>query len=323
MRRREFILGFGGAALWPLLARAQGSSKVPRIGILDFFPSAASADFMEPFGEALRELGYVDGQNIHVEYHSAEQQRERANEIAADLVRREVDIIVASATPAAHAAKNTTTTIPLVIIVADPVATGLVASLSHPGGNLTGVSTTSADLAGKRLELLRELRQGAVRVAFLGAGNDPNTATFVEATRAAAASIGVQLVPVLVTGPAEFEAAFATMRQGRIDGLIVQPLFVGHRERLSQLALQDRVPLIADQPAFAASGALAAYGINRRILFRRPAYYVDRILKGAKPADLPVEQPTTYQLVLNLKTAKELGLEVPPTLLARADEVIE
>ena len=323
MRRREFITLLGAAAAsWPLAALGQGV-KVPRIGILDFFLSTVSAEFMAPFQEGLRELGYVDGQNIRIEYHSAEQRLDRAAALAADFVRRDIDIIVALATPAAHAAKSATTTIPIVMSVADPVSTGLAASLARPGANLTGVTTTSADLAVKRLELLMELHPDAARIAFLGAANDPNTATFVQATQAAAASIGVRLLPLLVTGPEEFDAAFATMVAERADGLIVQPLFVGHRARLSDLALQNRLPLISDQPQFVMSGGLATYGIDRDILFRRIAYYVDRILKGAKPDDLPIEQPTIFHLAINMKTAKALGLEIPPTLLARADEVLE
>jgi putative ABC transport system substrate-binding protein len=324
MRRRQFITLLGGAAAsWPLAARAQDAAKIPRIGILDFFSSAASADFLEPFREGLRELGHLEGRNILVEYHSAEQRGERAAAIAADLVKREVDIIVAVATPAAHAAKSATATIPIVISVADPLATGLVASLARPGGNLTGVSSTSPDLAGKRLELLRELRPGLGRVAFLGAANDPNTPTFVNETQAAADSIRVRLQPLLVTGPEEFEAAFAAMIEQGSEGLIVQPLFVGHRGKLAELAARHRLPMIADQTVFARAGGLVAYGVNRRALFRRQAFYVDKILRGAKPPDLPIEQPTKFELVINLKTAKALGLDVPPTLLARADEVIE
>ena len=212
--RREFISLLGGAAAaWPLAARAQQSWKVPRIGILDFFPSAVSADSIEPFQQGLRELGYVDGRNIHVEYYSAEQRSNLAATLAADLVRREVDIIVAVATPAAHAAKNATATIPIVMQVSDPLATGLVASLARPGGNLTGISNSGPDLAGKRLELLRELRPDLARVAFLGAANDPNTRTFLNETQAAADSIRVRLQPLLVTGPEEFDAAFAIMTQ--------------------------------------------------------------------------------------------------------------
>jgi putative ABC transport system substrate-binding protein len=322
MRRRQFIALVGGAAVaWPVRGGAQEVRKVPRIGILDFFPSPS--DFVEPFHEGLRELGYVDGKNIHIEYQSAEQRSDRAAELAAGYVRREVDIIVAVATPAAHAAKNATETIPIVMMVADPLATGLVASLARPGGNITGVSSSSPDLVGKRLELLREFRPGAARVAFLGAANDPNTRTFVQATEAAATSIGVRLQPLLVTGPDEFDGAFAAMVKERADGLIVQPLFAGHAVKLAALAERHRLPMIADQRAFAVEGALVAYGVNRQVLFRRQAFYVDRILKGAKPADLPVELPTKYYLVVNLKTAKTLGLTIPQSILLRADEAIE
>jgi len=324
IERRKFLAALGGlAAAWPLGARAQQTRTVPRIGILDFFPSAASADSIEPFHQGLRELGYIDGRNIHVEYHSAEQRSDLAATIAADLVRREVDLIVAVATPAAHAAKSATATIPIVMQVSDPLATGLVASLARPGGNLTGVSSSGPDLAGKRLELLRELRSDLARVAFLGAANDPNARTFLNETQAAAASIRVRLQPLLVTGPEEFDAAFATMIQEQAQGLIVQPLFVGHRAKLAELAARYRLPMVAEQRTFAVAGGLAAYGVNRSALSRRWAYYVDKILKGAKPADLPVELPTAFELVINLKTAKALGLEVPWFLQQRADEVIE
>jgi putative ABC transport system substrate-binding protein len=323
MKRRDLIIILSGGLVWPVGAHAQGTAKIPHIGVLDFFPSSVSTEFMTPFQERMSALGHVDGQNIRVEYRSAEQRGDRAAEIAADFVRREVDIIVALATPAAHAAKNATRTIPIVMSVANPLATGLVSNLARPGANLTGVTSTSTDLAGKRLGLLRELRPGAARVAFLGAANDPNTSTFVQETRAAANSIGVQFKPFLVTGPEEFEAAFATMVKEGVDGVLVQPLFVGHRVKLAELAIQKRLPMIGDQPQFAASGALAAYGNNRRTLFGRLAYYVDKILKGAKPADLPIEQPTQFHLLINLKTANVLGLTIPPKLLFTADEVIE
>jgi putative tryptophan/tyrosine transport system substrate-binding protein len=324
LRRREFITLLGGAAIaWPLAARAQQSGRLPLIGILDFFPSAASADSIEPFQQGLRELGYVNGRNIHLEYHSAEQRSDLAATLAADLVRREVDIIVAVATPAAHAAKNATATVPIVMQVSDPLATGLVASLARPGGNLTGVSSSGPDLAGKRLELFRELRPDLARVAFLGAANDPNARTFLDETQAAADSIRVRLQPLLMTGPEEFDAAFAIMIQEQAQGVIVQPLFVGHRAKLAELAARHRLPMVAEQRTFALAGGLAAYGVNRSALSRRWAYYVDRILKGAKPADLPIELPTTFELVINLKTAKALGLDVPWILQQRADEVIE
>jgi putative ABC transport system substrate-binding protein len=323
VKRRQFIALIGGAVAWPLAARAQDPRTIPRIGILDFFPSAASAGFLEPFRQALRELGHVEDQDILVEYHSAEQQSERAAAIAADLVRREIAVIVAVATPAAHAAKNATATIPIVMLVADPLATGLVTNLARPSGNVTGVSTTSPDLAGKRLDMLQELRPGLRRIAFLGAANDPNTPTFVNETQAAADSVGVQLQPLLVTGPEEFEAAFASMIEQGSQGLIVQPLFVGHHSKLAELALRHRLPMIADQAVFARAGGLVTYGINRPMMFRRLAFYVDKILKGAKPADLPIEQPTTFELVINLKTAMALGIDIPPMVLALADEIIE
>jgi putative ABC transport system substrate-binding protein len=271
----------------------------------------------------LRELGYVDGVNILIEYHSAEQRSDLAATLAADLVRREVDIIVALATPAAHAAKNATVRIPIVILVADALATGLVASLARPDGNLTGVSTSTTDLAGKWLELIRELRPGLARIAFLGAANDPNARTFLNAAQAAADSLDVRLQPLLVAGPEEFDVAFAAMIKESAQGLIVQPLFVGHRGKLAELAAGHHLPMIANRREFAVAGGLAAYGASGTWQIRRLAFYVDRILKGAKPHDLPVEQPTKYELVLNLKTAKALGLTVPPTLLAIADEVIE
>ena len=323
MRRREFITFFGAAVAWPLAARAQQARKVPRIGILDFFPSAASATYVEPFQQGLREFGYFDGRNIQVEYHSAELSTDLAATLAAELVRGGVDVIVAVATPAAHAAKNATATIPIVMQVSDPLATGLVASLALPGGNLTGVTSSGPDLTGKRLELLRELRPDLGLVAFLGAVNDPNTHTFLNETHAAAESIHVRLQPLLVAGPGEFETAFITMIKQRAQGLIVQPLFLGHRAQLAELATRLRLPMVADQREFVVAGALAAYGVSRPALARRWAYYVDKILNGAKPADLPVELPTTFELSINLKTAKALGLDVPPTLLARADEVIE
>jgi putative ABC transport system substrate-binding protein len=321
MRRRDFFLAVGGGMAWPLMGAAQ--SRVPHIGIVDFFSSEASADFLKPFLEGLRELGHRDQENIRISYHSAEQRNDLAAHIVADFVRQNVDLIVAVATPAAHAAKQATTTIPIVMNVANPLATGLVANLARPGGNLTGISTTSTDLAGKRLELLREFRRDAALIAFLGASNDPNTQTFVQETAAAANSLGVRLRPVLVAGPDEFDRAFATIVRERADGMIVQPLFLGHRARLAELALRVRLPMIADQPQFAASGALATYGIDRYAIFKRLAFYVDRILNGAKPADLPIEQPTRFRLIINLRTAKALGIEVSPMLIARADEVIE
>ena len=302
--------------------RAQ-TAQVPRIAILDFFPSATSMDSIGPFREGLRELGYIEGRNIHVEYHSAEQRGDLAAKLAADFVQRRFDIIVAFATPAAHAVKSATTTIPIVIAVADALATGLVASLSRPGGNITGSRAALRTWPASGLSCFRNSARVWPEFAFLGAANDPNTRTFVQETKAAADSINVQLQPLLVTGPEEFEAAFTAMIAERIDGLIVQPLFVGHRSKLAELAARHRLPMIADQRRFAEAGALGTYGVDRKTYYRQSAVYVDKILKGAKPADLPVEQPTKFELIINLKVAKVLGLTVPLPLLARADEVIE
>jgi putative tryptophan/tyrosine transport system substrate-binding protein len=210
-----------------------------------------------------------------------------------------------------------------VIAVADATATGLVTSLARPGGNITGVSAASPDAAGKRLELHREFRPGLTRVAFLGATNDPNTRTFLKETQTAADAIRLQLQPVLISGPEEFESAFGTMVSQRAEGVIVQPLFVGHRVKLVELANRHRLPLVSDQRVFAEAGAIATYGVDRSTFYRHPASYVDKILKGAKPTELPVEQPTKFVLVVNLKAAKSLGIEVPLTILYRADEVIE
>ena len=323
MKTRRAFIALICAVARPLSAGAQDGGKVPRIGVLDFFPSAASGDFLEPFRKGLAERGYIEGRNIQVEYRSAEQSSDRAAELAADYVRQEVDIIIALATPAAHAAKSATSTIPILMNVSDPIATGLVGSLARPGANLTGTTTMGPELAAKRLELLRELRPGAARLAFLGATNDPNTPTFMQATQTAAAAMGMTLQSILVSASEEFEAAFSRMIELGADGVIVQPLFVGQRTTLAELALRHRIPLIADQPSFARAGGLAAYGINRGWPFRRLAHYVDAVLKGAKPSDLPVEMPTQYDLVINLKTAQRLGITIPPSILLRADEVIE
>jgi putative ABC transport system substrate-binding protein len=326
-KRREFIMLLGGAGALPFGSRPVSAQRreqrLAQVGMLDFFPSATSANVFESFREGLREFGYVEGRNIYLEYHSAEERSDLAATLAADMVRRRFDIIVALATPAAHAVKSATTTIPVLISVADPLATGLVASLARPGGNLTGVSGSGPDLAGKRLQLLRDLRPGLARVAFLGAANDPNARTFLNQTQAAADSIHVRLQPLLVAGPEEFETAFAAMVTEHSDGLIVQPAFLGHRAKLAELAVRHRLPMIGAQRQFALAGAIASYGDDLRARMRRLAYYADKILNGAKPADLPVEQPTKFEMVINLKTAKTLGLTVPDKLLALADEVIE
>ena len=324
MRRREFIALLGGATItWPLAAHAQ-PDRVPRIGVLWWFTSAQAEHVTETFRQALREAGYIEGQNIAVEHHFAEGRSDRAAEIAAELVRRPIDVIVAHATPSAHAAKNATQTIPVVLApVSDPVATGLVASLARPGGNITGVSDMSPDLAAKRLELLREVLPGMTRVGFLGSMRDPNTRTFLRETQAAAETLGLQLQSVLVAGPEQFESAFDTLTQGRAEALIIQPIFTDHRARIVELATRHRLPTISVYRLFPEAGALMSLGPSIPELYRRAAVYVDKILKGAKPGDLPIEQPTTFALAINLKTAKAFGITIPEPVLVRADEVIE
>ncbi len=325
MRRgHRLILAFVlCAAVLPLPAHAQQPAKVPRIGFLSWGFPPPSDPYGEPFRQGLRELGYVEGQNIVVEYRWAEERSDRAADLAAELVRLRVDVIVAWTSPAVKADGNATRTIPIVMGgAADPVGTGLVASLARPGGNITGPSHMMPDLAGKRLELLREVLPRVGRVAFLFYTKAGGW-RMVEETQVAAQRLGVRIQPVGVGGPEEFESAFAAMRRERAGGLIVEPIFVRDRGRIVDLAAKHRLPTISDYRDFPEAGALMSYGPNRREIYGRTAYYVDKILKGAKPADLPVEQPTRFELVVNMKTAKALALTFPPSILIRADQVIQ
>ncbi len=302
---------------------AQTAAKAPRIGFLGWYSADAAVRFVEPFRAGLRELNYVEGRNIQVEYHWADANAERAAAIARDLAQRQVDIIVVWATPAAHAVKAATQTIAIVLMVADPLATGLVPNLTRPGGNITGFGSVSTELSGKRLELLTELLPGLRKVAFLGSTLDPNAQTFVRATTAAAANLGIAMQPLLVEGPEGFDGASAAMADAGASAVIVQPIFMDQRVRVAALALKHRLPTVSDHREFAQSGGLIAYGASAREQIWRIAYYVDRILKGARPGDLPIEQPTKFELLINLATAKALGLAIPTSILARADEVIE
>ena len=308
-------------AAWPV-AEAQQAGKVPRIGFLSWgFPPPADR-WAESFRERLRELGYVEGQSIVVEYRWAEERSDRAADLAAELVRLRVDVIVAWVGTAVIAAQNATRTIPIVMGgVADPVRSGLVASLARPGGNTTGPSMMTLDIAGKRLELLRQVLPDVSRVAFLFS---PKTGRrFVEETQVAAQRLGIRIQPVALGAPQELESAFAAMRRERAEALIIEPIFGGYSQQIVDLAARHRLPTISDFKSFPEAGALMSYGANARELRRRTADYVDRILKGAKPADLPVEQPTKFELIINLKTAKALRLTIPQSLLLRAEQVIE
>jgi putative ABC transport system substrate-binding protein len=307
----------------PLAAEAQPAGKVYRIGIL--VPGSTSPQ-IQAFREGLRDLGYVEGQNLAIEYRSAEDRLERLPGLASELVTLKVDIIYATVTPAAQAAKNATKTIPIVFgASSDPVDYGLVASLARPGGNITGLSNTAPDLSGKRLELLKEVVPGISRIAVLWNSANPIIARQLRETEVAAQVLGAQLQVVDVRGPDDFARAFRAVTMGRPSALVVLADFLttGHRGRIAEFAAKNRLPAISEFREFAAAGCLMAYGPSVPDLGRRAAVFVDKILKGAKPADLPVEQPTKFEFVINLKTTKALGLTIPPSVLVRADEVIQ
>ena len=325
MDRRAFLAVANiGLVSAPAVARAQQAGKVHRIGFLSLQSPMTSTT--EAFQQGLREMGYVEGRNLIIEYRWADRKAERLPELAADLVRLKVDVIVTVAAPTVEAARRATSTIPIVMAAAaDPVGSGLVASLAHPGANVTGLSALSTELAGKRLQLARELVPKATRVAVLAHRSTSATRLFLEEMRTAAQQIGVQLVVQEVNEAGDLSGAFAAMQRERAQALIVQvtPFSADNARRIVELAAQHRLPAMYDVRSFVEAGGLISYGPSLLEMFRRAAFYVDKILKGAKPADLPVEQPTKFELVINLKTAKALGLTIPPSLLGRADEVIQ
>jgi putative ABC transport system substrate-binding protein len=322
MRRREFITLFGVAtAAWPLSVRAQQAEKVYKIGSL-----TAGSPGPSIVGEAFRELGYVGSKKVTFESRYAEDRLDRLPKLAAELVSLKVDVIITWGTLAPLAAKRATSTIPIVMIAAgDPVGSGLVASLAHPGGNVTGTSLMAPDLGGKRLELLKELLPEISRVAVLWNAANPYSALVFKETAGAARTLEVELQSVEVREPADIDAALEAATGQRADALITveDPLTVDLRKKIAEFAADHRLPTISGLRLYADSGFLMTYGADLADTTRRSVVYVDKILKGAKPSDLPVEQPTKFELVINLKTAKSLGLTVPPLLLARADEVIE
>src|SRR6267143_400462 len=314
--------------LAPLAAEAQQAGKIDRIGYLSPSPAAPNP-LSEAFRQGLRDLGYVEGRNVVIEYRSAEGKLERFPALAAELVALKVDVIVAPSTPAALAAKQATKTIPIVFTaVADPVASGLVTSLARPGGNVTGLSTLFPELVGKCLELLKQAVPGVSRVAVLwhpGALGDRTEKDMLKATDVAAQALGVRPQFVEARGPEDFDRAFSEMTRARAGALTVLPsaMLFFERRRLVDLAAKSRLPTVFTWRESVDAGGLMAYGPNQADFNRRAATYVDKILKGAKPGDLPVEQPMKYELVINLKTAKALGLTIPQTLLQRADHVIQ
>ena len=324
--RREFVATLGGAAAaWPLTARAQQQPKLPTIGFLGGATPAAQGQWAAAFVQRLRELGWIEGRTVAIEYRWAEGRSERAAEIAAEFARRKVDVIVTSGTALIEAAKQATSVIPIVFAAAgDPVGTGLVASLARPGGNVTGLSLQQTETTGKRLELLREVVPGLGRLAILANVGNPAVVLDMREVQATARTLGLETITLEIHRGDDIVPAFEALN-GRAEALyvVVDALVNTHRIRVNTLALAARLPTMHTFREGVEAGGLMSYGTNFPDLFRRAADYVDKILRGTKPADIPVEQPTKFDLVINLTTAKALGLKIPESFLARADEVIE
>jgi ABC-type uncharacterized transport system substrate-binding protein len=323
--RRRFVTGLGLLLASPLVAQAQPAGKVPRVGFL-FYGSPGPAREIDAFRRGLRELGYIEGQNIGIEYRFASGQVERLPELAAELVRLKVDVIVAPATSAALAAKQATSRIPIVFaVVADAVGAGLIANFARPGGNITGLTSSSAELGGKRLELLKQVVARASRVAVLYNPADRSNVLVLKQLQDSVPTLGLTLQPLEVREPREFEGAFLAMTRERAHAMfgVAGALTNEHNKVLVDLAAKHRIPAMWGHRQFVDAGGLMSYAVNLYDQNRQAAVFVDKILKGAKPGDLPVEQPTRYELVINLKTAKALRLTVAQSLLLQADQVIE
>ena len=322
--RRDFMALVGGAAVaWPLLAGAQQAGSRHTVGILS---ASGESALNTVFVATLSELGWVEGKNVVFEHRYAEDRIERLPGLAADLVHLKVDVIAAAGTLAPLAAKQASSTIPIVMTAAgDPLGSGLVASLARPGGNVTGMSLMAPDLGGKRLELLKEVLPRLARVAVLWNAANPYSALVFKETQAAGQTLGIEVQSLEVRAPDDFDGAFEAARRQRPDALITveDPLTTSHRQRVADFTAEQQLPSLHGVREFAAAGGLMSYGASLADLFQRAAGYVDKILRGAKPADLPVQQPSKFELVINLKTAKSLGIVFPPGLLAIADEVIE
>jgi putative ABC transport system substrate-binding protein len=326
MKRRDFITLIGGAAAaWPLAAHAQQAGKLPTIGFLGASTPLLESQRVAAFVQQLRELGWTEGRNVAIEYRWPEGRSDRAAEIAAEFVRLKVDVIVTVGTPAALAAKQATSVLPVVFtIVSDPVGSALVASLARPGGNVTGLSLQQADIAGKRLELLRDVVPGLRQVAMLANVGNPANVLEIGEVQAAARTLGLDVATLEIRQAEDIAPAFAALK-GRAEALYVtgDPLLNAKRVRINTFVLTARLPTVGSSRDYVEAGGLISYGPNFPEVYRRAAGYVDKILRGTKPADIPVEQPTNFELVINSTTAKALGLTIPPSLLASADEVIE
>ncbi|MGA7001903.1 MAG: ABC transporter substrate-binding protein [Pseudolabrys sp.] len=326
MRRREFIAVLGGAmVVWPVVARAQMAAKPPTIGFLGSSTPSAMSGWTGAFVQRLRELGWMEGRTVAIEYRWGEGRSERYAQIADEFVRLKVDVIVTYGTPPSKAAKRATTVIPIVFAAAaDPVGSGLVSSLARPGGNITGLSLQQSDLVGKKLELLREVVTGLRRLALLGNVSNASSMLEIGEVKTAASALGIEIVPLDIQRAEDIAPALDAF-SGRAEALYVStdPLIFTNISRINTLALGARLPTIYNGKEYIEQGGLMSYGPNYPDLFRRAADFVDKILRGAKPGDFPVEQPTKFDFAINLTTAKALGLTIPPSLLARADEIIE
>jgi len=324
MNRREIIAALAGAAAWPLVARGQQAGKLPTVGMLGS-SLAAFSYWLPALLQRLHELGWIENRTMAIEYRWTEGHNERYAQLAAELVRLKVDVIVALGSPAIVAAKQATAVIPIVFpLASDPVGDGLVASLARPGGNITGLSNEQPDLAGKRLEILRELVPGLSRLGYIANVNNPTAMGNVREIQEAAVKLALQIMPLDIKRAEDIAPAIETLK-GRAQALYVvgDPLIADNQIQINTLALAARLPTMHGSRSYIASGGLLSYGPNYSDLFRRAGDYIDKILKGAKPADLPVELPTTIELIVNLKTAKAIGLTIPESFLLRADEVIE
>ena len=308
------------------IAEAQQPAKIPRIGFVTATPLASIAARIEAFRQGLRDVGYVEGKNILIEYRDGEGKPDRFPEVAAELVRLKVDVIITGGPTVTRPVKEATSTIPIVMAQdIDPVGSGFIASLARPGGNITGLSTLAPEISGKQLELLKEAVPKLTRVAVLGTSNTPGNAQSLKETESAAGVLGVQVQYLDVVGAKDFESAFRAAGKARANAFLAlaSPVINSQRHQVIELAIKNRLPAIYARSEFVDQGGLMTYGVNINDLFRRAAIYVDKILKGTKPADLPVEQPRKFEFIINLKAAKQIGLTIPPNVLARADRVIK
>jgi len=326
VRRREFIALLGGAAAWPLAARAQQSTNKVSVGFLSVNTHSAMIARIDAFQRGLGDLGYIVGQNIAVEYRFAEGQPDRLRALADELVHLKVSVIVTEGTTSTRYAKEATSTIPIVMAQdPDPVGMGFVASLARPGGNITGLSNLRTDLGGKRLEILKDTVPGLARVAIIGTSTTPGYAQSLVDVERAAGILTLRLQVLEILGPQDIETAFQAATEGRAHAVLVlaSPHLLSNRVRVADVAAKSRIPTIYYASDYVKDGGLMSYGVSTTDLFRRAANYVDKIVKGAKAGDLPIEQPTRFEFIINLRSANAIGLTIPPVVLSRADEVIE